>query len=110
MHVKEGKCYSLWPNIGVHQGGILAKANDDEHCYVADENTCYTGKWEFVFFWGGLFVFVHSCSIWKFSGQGMNLSSSCDLHSSWGSARSFNPLHLVGDQTRATTSTQAIAV
>lgn len=51
--MKEGKCYSLWPNIGVHQGGILAKANDDEHCYVADENTCYTGKWEFVFLGGG---------------------------------------------------------
>ena len=41
--------------------------------------------------------------IWEFLGQGLNLSHSCNLHHSWGNARSFNPQSWAGDQIRTFT-------
>ena len=57
----------------------------------------------FFFFFNGCF-----CSIWKFLGQGLNLS--CDLYHSSGSARSFNPLGLSRDGTCSSAATQIAAV
>ena len=39
------------------------------------------------------FFYGLTLSIWKFLGQGLNLSHSCELHCSCGNSRSFNPLH-----------------
>ena len=33
--------------------------------------------------------YSHTCSIWKFPGQGSNWSCSCDLHHTFGNARSL---------------------
>ena len=38
-------------------------------------------------------LYGHTCGIWRFLGQGLNLSCSS------GNAGSFNPLHWAGDQT-----------
>ena len=51
----------------------------------------------FFFFLNG-----HTHSIWKFLGQVLNVSHSCDLHHSRSNARSFNPLHWAGDQSWVT--------
>ena len=48
-----------------------------------------------------LFCFVlngHTCGIWKFPGQRVNLSCSWDPHHSCGNAGCFNPLRRVGDE------------
>ena len=39
-----------------------------------------------------LFIYGHPCGIWKFPGQGLNLSHRCDLCCHGGNARSFSPL------------------
>ena len=54
-------------------------------------------------------LWVHH-GIWKFPGQGLTSSHSCNLHHRCGSARSFNPLHWARDQTHASRVTQAAAV
>ena len=59
-------------------------------------------------FWN--FLSGHTYSIWKFLGQGLNPSHSHDLCSSCDNDRSFNPLRWAGDQTHASTATQATAV
>ena len=48
-----------------------------------------------------LCFFCYGCPyrVWKFLGQGLNLSCSCGLHHSSGSAGSSNPLHWSGDWT-----------
>ena len=65
--------------------------------------------------WGFLFVCLLSffilgegctCGIWRFLGQGLNLSHSCDLCRSCGNTRSFNPVCPV----HASGATQATAV
>ena len=43
-----------------------------------------------------LFFYGHIHGIWKFLGQGLNLSCSCDLGHSYDNAGSFNPLHQIG--------------
>ena len=55
-------------------------------------------------------VCIRICGIWKFPGQGLNPSHSCDLCCSCSNARYFNPLHWAGDQTSASIATQATAV
>ena len=55
-------------------------------------------------------VCIRICGIWKFPGQGLNPSHSCDLCCSCSNARYFNPLHWDGDQTSASIATQATAV
>ena len=52
----------------------------------------------------------HTCSIWKFPGQGLNLSHSCALQNSCSNARSFNQLYQARDRTCASAETQAAAV
>ena len=42
-----------------------------------------------LFNWGGIMALL---STWKFLGQGLNLSYSCDLYHSCGNPGSFNPL------------------
>ena len=56
------------------------------------------------------FFYGHSCGIWKFPSQGVNLSCSCDLCCSCSNTRSFNPLYQVGAQTHTSTATQTAAV
>ena len=48
--------------------------------------------------------------IWKSTGQGLNLSHSCDLHHKCSNAGSINPLHQAGDQTHTSAATWAAAV
>ena len=48
--------------------------------------------------------------IWKFLGQGLKLSHSCDLYCNCINATSFNPLCQAGDRTHASTATWAAAV
>ena len=54
------------------------------------------------------YVLIHI--IWKFLGQGQNLSHSCNLCSSCGNARSFNLLSWAGDWTLTSMVTLAAAV
>ena len=56
------------------------------------------------------FFYGHIHGIWKFLGQGLNLSQSCDLHCSCSKARSVNPLHWARDQTHTSAETWAAAV
>ena len=56
------------------------------------------------------FFIGHTCCIWTFLGQELNPSYSCNLHCSCCNARSFNPLPQAGDQTQASTATQAATV
>ena len=55
-----------------------------------------------------LFVCIHS--IWKFPDQRLSLSCSCELHRSYGNARSFNPPCRAGDQSYTSAVTEAAAV
>ena len=55
----------------------------------------------FTYFYG------HTCSLWKFLGQRLNPSHSCDLHHSCSNARSFNSLHQAGHWTCASAVIQA---
>ena len=55
--------------------------------------SCFHVVFKFDFFNG------HAPGIWKFPGQGLNLSYSCNLHRSCGNAASFNPLRWARDQT-----------
>ena len=55
------------------------------------------------------FIFLTS-SIWKFWGQGLNLSYSCDLCHSCSNARPFNLLPWARDQTHNLAVTKATAV
>ena len=50
----------------------------------------------------------HTHNIWKFLGQGLNLSHSCDLGHSYGNAGSFNPWPRAGNQTRTSTVTAIV--
>ena len=51
----------------------------------------------------------HTHSIWKFLGQGWNLSNSCDLCCRGGNATSFNPLLPAGDKPHPSAATQTTA-
>ena len=51
-----------------------------------------------------------TCSIWKFLGERLNPSHSCNLCCNCSSAGFFNPLHQAGDQTHASPVTCATAV
>ena len=53
-----------------------------------------------------IFFFPHSCSIWKFSGQGSNQGWSCDLHHSCSNARSLT--YCARHQTSASETSQII--
>ena len=60
-----------------------------------------------------IYLFIHlfnGCTrdIWKFLGQGLNLSLSCDLCHSCSNAGFFNPLHWVEDWTHASTATESL--
>ena len=57
-----------------------------------------------------IIFYGHTHGIWKFRGQGLNLSFSCDLYHSSGDARYYNSLHWAGDQTHASAVTLVIAV
>ena len=48
--------------------------------------------------------------IWKFPGQGLNLSHSSNLCCSCSNTRFFNPLSWARDQTQASTATQHAAI
>ena len=56
------------------------------------------------------FFFGYSHSIWKFPGQGLNLSHSYSLCHSCSKAESFNPLHWAGGPTHSSAVTWATAV
>ena len=51
-----------------------------------------------------------TCYRWKFLGQGLNLSHSCNLSHRCSNTRSMNPLHWAGDQTYTFTVTSASVV
>ena len=57
------------------------------------------------------FLFFNGCphGIWKFLGQGLNLSLSCDLYCGCNNTGSFNPLHLIGDLKPTSTATRDAA-
>ena len=55
------------------------------------------------------FFYGHIHGPWKFPGQGVNASHSCDLHPSYSNARFFNPLHQAQDQTHVFAATWAVA-
>ena len=64
----------------------------------------------FLFFCLFVCSYVCTCGIWRFLGQELKLSHSCDLCHSCSNARSFNPLHTAGDLTATSAATQAAAV
>ena len=57
-------------------------------------------------------LFFNGCAhgIWKFSGQGVNLSHSCNLCCSCGNTGSFNPWRWAREPACASAVTQASAV
>ena len=58
------------------------------------------------------FFFFNGCTggIWKFLGEWLNLSHSCDLSCSCGNTRYFNPLCWTGDWTHTSAVTWVAAV
>jgi len=52
----------------------------------------------------------HTHSIWKFLGQGLNLSHSCNLCHSCSKAKYFNSLHWAWDWTHTSRATRAAVV
>ena len=54
-----------------------------------------------------LFFNGHTCSVWKFLGQGLNPSCSCDLCHRCSNTGSFHPLHWARDQTCTSVATGA---
>ena len=70
-------------------------------------SVCFLWKYVYsgslTFFFNQNFLWLHR-GIWKFLGQGLNLSHSCS------NARSFNPLSQARDLTHTSTVTQATAV
>ena len=90
--------------VSISPGGI-------SHCV---DSPCYLdlkgakGYVLFIFMYVCMHAFIFYCGRTtvhgKFPGQGLNLSST------WGNARSFNPLHWAKDQTRASMGTQAAEV
>ena len=62
-------------------------------------------SFEFIDFSLDCFFFFFLSGLWKFLGQGLKLSHSCDLCCNCSSARSFNPLCWAGDQTHSFTAT-----
>ena len=57
-----------------------------------------------------LFFYVCTHGMWKFPGQGLNLSSSCDLCHSRSSGTSFHPLSWASNGTPASAAVWATAV
>ena len=57
----------------------------------------------YFFFLSGFFS--HTCGIWKFLGQGLNPSQSCNLHHN---CQILNPLHRAREPTDASTETRQI--
>ena len=60
--------------------------------------TCYdmrSPEW-----WWWWCFFGHTCNIWKFLGQGLNQSCSCNLCHSWGNVRSLTHCTTVGTPSR----------
>ena len=57
------------------------------------------------------FMYLFGCThgIWKFPGQRLNLGHSCELRCSCGHAGSLTPCDRCGNQTHASTATQAAA-
>ena len=51
-----------------------------------------------------------TCGIWKFLGEGLNRSCSCDLFCSWAKASSSNPMSCAGERTSASAATQVVAI
>ena len=64
------------------------------------------GRAAFIFF----FFNSPTHNIWKFLGQGLNPSHSCDLCHRGGNAGSFNPLRGARNQTYGSAGTQTAAV
>ena len=72
---------------------------------VCDDTNITNELGHFILYFPELFFFNgHTHRIWKFPGQGLNLSCSCDL-----CHRSFNPLHQAGYGTHASAAAQAAA-
>ena len=91
-----------------HITAIVSNATD-EH---GGENIFFwinTQNWDYYTI-NSIFFNGHICSVWKFLGQGLNPSCSCDLGPSCSNARTFNPLHRAGDQTRTSAATQVAVV
>ena len=64
----------------------------------------------FIFYFYLFVYFGHTHGIWKFPGQGLYLSHSCNLCHSCGSARFFNPLCQAVDWTCTSAATQTTAI
>ena len=74
--------------------------------HKAEKHLLFVDFFFFIFF----FFYSHTRGIWKFLGQGLNPSWSCDLLHSCSNARSFNPLHWTKDVTHTSAVTWATAV
>ena len=73
-------------------------------------HTCILKIFYFILKFLFIYLFYGSTrSIWKFLGQGLNLSHSYDLQRSYNNARPFNPLHQARYQTHISGATQAAA-
>ena len=62
------------------------------------------------FYWVLYFFNGDAHTTWKFPGQGLNLSHSCNLHCSCGTSGSLNPLCSARDGTHTFAVTQATAL
>ena len=75
---------------------------------MTDVQLCKNTETQFKVYY--LFFYGHTRGIWKFPGQGLNLSHSYSLCCSCDNAGSFYPLYQARDQTPAPQQTQATAV
>ena len=80
--------------------------------HVLNQSYPNVALWDlYVCFLLSLFLFKSpNWGIWKFPGQVLNPSRSCNLDPSCSNARSFNPLHPARDQTHTSAVTWAAAV
>ena len=77
-----------------HPCHSCSSAGSLTHC-----TTVGTPNSKIFFFFFFFFLFLVALQHMEFLGQGSDPSPSCDLHRSYGSTRSFNPLCWAGNQT-----------
>ena len=101
---------SLSPRKFLESQGILSNNFSLSVCKICRLEHMILRLLTILTFFSFLSFFGCAYSMWKFPGQGLNLSHSYNLHRSCGNTRSFKPPHWAGDRTCASAAIQTTAV
>ena len=94
-HTSAQQCLLMFPKVWAEEP-LGAPIKHDHKIGDLKQQKCIF----FSFLFLKQFSYGHTWGIWKFLGQGMNPSRSCNLPHSGSNAGSFTPLHCAGDQTK----------